>query len=143
MVFGQLEIKTIMHRLLRRYRLELARPGYEPRYDYGGMPVPMDGMPIVLRPSALRRGQQAVRTRDDGAQRRLRRVRVKAHRPLGVCSVAPPDERRRFVAARELVEAVISTGMPCAYSISVRAATGPEAAAEATLIRSPIARVAW
>src|SRR3954447_6739439 len=49
MVFGQLEIKTIMHRLLRRYRLELARPGYEPRYDYGGMPVPMDGMPIVLR----------------------------------------------------------------------------------------------
>jgi len=50
MVFGQLEIKTIMHRLLRRYRLELPRPGYEPRYDYGGMPVPMDGMPIVLRP---------------------------------------------------------------------------------------------
>ena len=28
MVFGQLEIKTIMHRLLRRYRLELPRPGY-------------------------------------------------------------------------------------------------------------------
>ncbi|APE19117.1 cytochrome P450 [Mycobacterium sp. WY10] len=50
MVFGQLEIKTIMHRLLRRYRLELPRPGYEPRQDYGGMPVPMDGMPIVLRP---------------------------------------------------------------------------------------------
>ena len=22
----------------------------QPRYDYGGMPVPMDGMPIVLRP---------------------------------------------------------------------------------------------
>jgi cytochrome P450 len=50
MVFPQLEIKTIMHRLLRRYRLELPRPGYEPRQDYGGMPVPMDGMPIVLRP---------------------------------------------------------------------------------------------
>ena len=50
MVFGQLEIKTIMHRLLRRYRLELPRPGYTPRWDYGGMPVPMDGMPIVLRP---------------------------------------------------------------------------------------------
>ena len=31
MVFGQLEVKTIMHRLLRRYRLELPRPGYEPR----------------------------------------------------------------------------------------------------------------
>lgn len=50
MVFGQLEIKTVMHRLLRRYRLELPKPGYTPRYDYGGMPVPLDGMPIVLRP---------------------------------------------------------------------------------------------
>jgi cytochrome P450 len=50
MVFGQLEIKTVMHRLLRRYRLELPRRGYKPRYDYGGMPVPVDGMPIVLRP---------------------------------------------------------------------------------------------
>jgi cytochrome P450 len=50
MVFGQLEVKTIVHRLLRRYRLELARPGYQPRWDYGGLPIPMDGMPIVLRP---------------------------------------------------------------------------------------------
>jgi cytochrome P450 len=49
MVFGRLEVKTILHRLLRRYRLELARPGYQPRWDYGGMPIPMDGMPIVLR----------------------------------------------------------------------------------------------
>jgi cytochrome P450 len=49
MVFGQLEVKTVMHRLLRRYRLELVRPDYKPRYDYGGMPVPLDGMPIVLR----------------------------------------------------------------------------------------------
>jgi cytochrome P450 len=50
MVFGQLEVKTVVHRLLRRYRLELPRPDYQARYDYGGMPVPMDGMPIVLRP---------------------------------------------------------------------------------------------
>ncbi|GJO10898.1 cytochrome P450 [Mycobacterium marinum] len=50
MVFGQLEIKTILHRLLRRYRLELARPDYRACWDYGGMPVPKDGMPIVLRP---------------------------------------------------------------------------------------------
>lgn len=50
MVFGQLEVKTILHRMLRRYRLELPRPGYRPHWDYGGMPVPMDGMPIVLRP---------------------------------------------------------------------------------------------
>ena len=52
MVFGQLEIKTVMHRVLRRYRLELVRPDYKPRYDWGGMPVPIDGMPIVLRPLA-------------------------------------------------------------------------------------------
>ena len=50
MAFGQLEVKTIMHRLLRKYRLEPAHPGREERWDYGGMPVPMDGMPIVLRP---------------------------------------------------------------------------------------------
>jgi cytochrome P450 len=50
MVFGQLEIKTIIHRLLRKYRLELTSPGYKARWDYGGMPVPVDGMPIVLRP---------------------------------------------------------------------------------------------
>ena len=50
MIFGQLEIKTVMHRLLREYRLELPEPGYRPRYDYAGMPVPIDGMPIVLRP---------------------------------------------------------------------------------------------
>lgn len=50
MVFGQLEIKTVMHRLLRRYRLELPHAGYTPWYDYGGMPVPVDGMPITLRP---------------------------------------------------------------------------------------------
>ncbi len=50
MVFGQLEIKTVMHRLLRKYRLQLVDPGYTPRYDHGGMAVPIDGMPILLRP---------------------------------------------------------------------------------------------
>ena len=50
MAFGQFEIKTIMHRLLRRYRLELPRPGYQAKWDYRTIPVPMDGMPIVLRP---------------------------------------------------------------------------------------------
>jgi cytochrome P450 len=50
MTFGQLEVKTIVHRLLRKYRLELVRPGYQTTWDYGGMPVPKDGMPIVLRP---------------------------------------------------------------------------------------------
>ncbi|MBU3687405.1 MAG: cytochrome P450 [Mycobacterium sp.] len=50
MVFGQLEIKTVMHRLLGSYRLELPYPGYRPRYDHAGMPMPIDGMPITLRP---------------------------------------------------------------------------------------------
>jgi cytochrome P450 len=50
MVFGQLEIKTVMHRLLRKYRLEPPRPGYKSKLDYAGMPIPMDGMPTVLRP---------------------------------------------------------------------------------------------
>jgi len=54
MVFGQLQAKTVVHRLLRAYRLELARPGYQPRWDHGGMPIPTDGMPIVLRPLAVR-----------------------------------------------------------------------------------------
>ena len=50
MVFGQLEIKAVMHRLLRSYRLELPHRGYQPRYDHAGMPIPIDGMPITLRP---------------------------------------------------------------------------------------------
>jgi len=50
MVFGQLEVNTVIHRLLRKYRLELTRPDYKAPWDYGGMPVPVDGMPIVLHP---------------------------------------------------------------------------------------------
>lgn len=50
MTFGQLEVKTILHRLLRKYRLELPHPDYRTSWDYGGMPVPKDGMRIVLRP---------------------------------------------------------------------------------------------
>jgi cytochrome P450 len=53
MTFGQLEIKAVMHRVLRFYRLELPHPNYRARWDYGGVPVPTDGMPIVLR--SLRR----------------------------------------------------------------------------------------
>ncbi|OBK74043.1 cytochrome P450 [Mycobacterium sp. 1274761.0] len=50
MTFGQFEVKTILHRLLRKYHLELPRPDYTTEWDYGGMPVPKDGMHIVLRP---------------------------------------------------------------------------------------------
>src|ERR1700748_57288 len=49
MTFGQLEIKTIMHRLLRRCRLELPHAGYQAKWDHRTIPLPMDGMPIVLR----------------------------------------------------------------------------------------------
>lgn len=49
MTYARLEVKTVLHRLLRRYRMELAHPGYRAHWDYGGMPIPMDGMPIVLR----------------------------------------------------------------------------------------------
>ncbi|MGA7050125.1 MAG: cytochrome P450 [Mycobacterium sp.] len=49
MTFGQLEIKIVVHRLLRRYRLELPHRDYRPRWDYSSL-VPSDGMPIVLRP---------------------------------------------------------------------------------------------
>lgn len=50
MAFSRLEVKTIVHRMVRRYRLELPHPGYRPRWDYAGLPVPSDGMPLVLRP---------------------------------------------------------------------------------------------
>ncbi len=39
-----------MHRLLRKYRLEPPYAGYKAKLDYAGMPVPMDGMPVILRP---------------------------------------------------------------------------------------------
>ena len=47
---GQAQVGAGFGELLRRYRLELARPGYQARWDYGGIPIPVDGMPIVLRP---------------------------------------------------------------------------------------------
>jgi cytochrome P450 len=50
LVFGQLEIKAVMHRILQNYRLELPYPGYKPKYDFAGMPIPLDGMNLVLRP---------------------------------------------------------------------------------------------
>jgi hypothetical protein len=50
MIFGQLEVKTIMHRILRDYRIELVDPHYQPKWDHAGMPLPVDGMPLILRP---------------------------------------------------------------------------------------------
>ncbi len=47
MYFAGLEIKAIMHRLLRGYRWSVA-PGYAPRLDYHSLPFPKDGQPITL-----------------------------------------------------------------------------------------------
>ncbi len=49
MTLGQMEAKIVMHRVLRRYRLELPHPNYRARWDYSSL-VPSDGMPMVLRP---------------------------------------------------------------------------------------------
>ncbi len=49
MTFGQIEVKIVMHRMLRRFRLELPNPDYRARWNYSTL-MPSDGMPIVLRP---------------------------------------------------------------------------------------------
>ena len=58
-----------------------------------------------------------------------------------------PSEPRTNVAvcspAGTWWNAVISTAMPRSYSIAVNAATGPHAAADDVLMRSPTASVAW
>ncbi|MDF0531677.1 cytochrome P450 [Tsukamurella sp. 8F] len=47
-IFANLEVKTVMHRLLLRYEFSLPTEHYRARWDYGGMPIPVDGMPIAL-----------------------------------------------------------------------------------------------
>ncbi|AEF41381.1 cytochrome P450 [Hoyosella subflava] len=47
MKFGMLEVKTILHYLLRTYRLEL-KPGYDVHWDTSSLPFPTDGLPITL-----------------------------------------------------------------------------------------------
>jgi cytochrome P450 len=49
MHFGSMEVKSIVHQLLLRYRLSVP-PGYEPVIDYGTGPFPADGLPIGLHP---------------------------------------------------------------------------------------------
>src|SRR5882762_3243344 len=48
MHFGGLEVKTVLHRLLRRYRFEVA-PSYRVHWDTTALPFPSDGLPITLR----------------------------------------------------------------------------------------------
>lgn len=47
MRFGMLEVKTILHHMLRNYRLEL-KPDYEVQWDSSSLPFPTDGLPITL-----------------------------------------------------------------------------------------------
>ena len=47
MYFGGLEVKSIMHRLLRDYHWSVD-PGYRPPMDYHSLPFPKDGLPITL-----------------------------------------------------------------------------------------------
>ncbi len=48
MNFGTAEVKTLIHRLLLEYRLEVP-PGYEVVWDHTALAVPTDGMPVTLR----------------------------------------------------------------------------------------------
>lgn len=47
MLFGQLEIKTTMHKALRRFRWSVEQ-GYEMPLDTTSLPVPADGLPVRL-----------------------------------------------------------------------------------------------
>lgn len=51
MGFGTQEVKTVVHHLLRRYRLTVPA-GYRTSWDLTSLPVPADGMPIELTPLA-------------------------------------------------------------------------------------------
>lgn len=46
--FGQMEIKTIMHHLLRGYEWSVPA-GYTLPMDYSALPVPKDGLPVTVR----------------------------------------------------------------------------------------------
>ena len=47
--FGMLEVKTLLHELLRNHRWTTP-PGYEVRWDTTALPVPRDGLPTDLQP---------------------------------------------------------------------------------------------
>ncbi|GAA2360027.1 hypothetical protein GCM10009854_43740 [Saccharopolyspora halophila] len=46
--FGTLEVKLLLHEMLRNYTWTVA-PGYEVKWDYVSLPVPVDGLPVHLR----------------------------------------------------------------------------------------------
>ncbi|MDI2027142.1 cytochrome P450 [Saccharopolyspora sp. TS4A08] len=46
--FGTLEVKALLHEMLRGYTWTVPR-GYEVKWDYVSLPVPVDGLPVELR----------------------------------------------------------------------------------------------
>jgi cytochrome P450 len=48
MHFGMLEVKTLLHEMLRRFRWTTP-DGYQVRWDSTALPVPADGLPVELR----------------------------------------------------------------------------------------------
>jgi cytochrome P450 len=49
MHFGGMEVKAILHRLLRTRRFSVPA-GYAPPIDYATGPFPADGLPVTLSP---------------------------------------------------------------------------------------------
>ncbi|GAA5123274.1 cytochrome P450 [Haloechinothrix salitolerans] len=47
MQFGTIEVKALLHELVRTYRWKLPEK-YESRWDYVALPVPVDGLPVHL-----------------------------------------------------------------------------------------------
>ena len=50
--FGTVEVKMIVHQLLRRFEWSVA-PDYVPPMNYHSLPFPKDGLPVDLRPLPL------------------------------------------------------------------------------------------
>jgi cytochrome P450 len=47
--FAGLQVKAVLHQLLRRFRWSTA-PGYQAPMDYTALPYPKDGLPVRLSP---------------------------------------------------------------------------------------------
>ncbi|PXY17408.1 hypothetical protein BAY60_34535 [Prauserella muralis] len=58
MHFGTLEVKTILHEMLRTTRWTISH-GYQARWDNTSLPVPADGLPVRLHPVDLPGKHQA------------------------------------------------------------------------------------
>ena len=158
MVFGQLEMKTVMHRLLRSTESSWPGPGYSP-LGLRRHARTLDGMPIVLRPlrqasreqtekSPTRRGFGPFRRRA-GSRTRSRPATPTAsglretHRPFGVAAVGSADEGRDLRRGGQLVKGGHLDRDAALVEHRGQSCDRTRRLADAVLIRSPIARVAW